>query len=160
MQLARVIRLDDSDANVYAPAADPGEWAIPGAFAFSNWTDADLEDGKAREAFTHGWLGLESFGRASLVAVAPITDFERNQLVERLAEYFLEHFGAPSIEAARPVAEDEIAQMQAMCEDQDPNTMIVVERAMEAVGVREKFRLVAPKSASLEAFAVHGSLDE
>ena len=35
-QFARVIRLDDSDLNVFEPAAEIGEWAISGAFAFSN----------------------------------------------------------------------------------------------------------------------------
>ena len=46
--------------------------------------------------------------------------------------------------------------MRDMCEDQAPNTMLVVERILEDVGVREKFRVIAPKAASLEAFAVHG----
>ncbi len=160
MQFARVIRLDESDAEVYDPPADAGEWAISGAFAFSDWSKDDISDGKVREAFRHGWLGLGSFGRASIVAVAPITPQEREELVETLAQHFLSSFGAPSIEAARPVAEDEIAHMQTMCEDHDPNTMIVVERSLEDVGVREKFRLIPPKSASLEAFAVHGSLDD
>ena len=70
--LARVIRLDDSDLNVFDPAADIGEWAISGAFAFSDWTEADLV-GKARQAFANGWLGLDSFGRSTFVAVAPVT---------------------------------------------------------------------------------------
>ena len=56
-----------------AEAPFQGEWAIPGTFAYSNWTEDDLS-GKARQAFTHGWLGLTSFGRASVVAVTTITD--------------------------------------------------------------------------------------
>ena len=160
MRFARTIRLDESDLNVFAQAAEPGEWAIPGTFVFSNWTEVQLEDGKAREAFTNGWLGLESFGHASLVAVAPITDVEREMLIDQLATYFVKVFGAPSLEAARPVAEDEIQQMQAMCEDQDENAMIVIERSLEDVGIREKFRIIAPKSAALDSFAVHGSLDD
>ena len=32
MKLLRTIRLDPSDTFVYARAAAPGEWAVPGAF--------------------------------------------------------------------------------------------------------------------------------
>ena len=39
MKLARLIRLDDSDLNVFEAPAAPGEWTIPGTFAFSNWTE-------------------------------------------------------------------------------------------------------------------------
>ena len=46
--LARVIRLDESDLNVFEHAAEVGEWAISGAFAYSNWTEADLT-GKRRQ---------------------------------------------------------------------------------------------------------------
>ena len=159
MNLARVIRLDESDANVFDLPAEPGEWAIPGTFAFSNWTEDELSDTRAQQAFRNGWLGLESFGRATLVAVAPITEAEHAALVDRLAEHFVAVYGAPSVAAARPVAAEEVDQMQALCSDHDANTMIIVERSLEDVGVREKFRLVAPQSASLEAFAVHGDLE-
>ena len=154
MKLARVIRLDQSDLEVFDSPADPGEWAIPGTFAYSNWSDNDLT-GKARQAFTHGWLGLTSFGRASVVAVTTLTDAERAALTEHLAFHFTESWGAPSVEAARPVAAEEITQMIALCEDHPENTLIVVERSLSHAGVRDKFRLIPPQSASLETFAVH-----
>lgn len=155
MNLARVIRLDESDTEVYDPVAEPGEWAIPGTFAFSNWTEAELV-GPARQAFAHGWLGLESFGRASVVAVAPITEAERDALVERLAWWFTEAWGAPHMDAARPVATEEIDHMISLCEGQAQNTLIVLERELTEGGVRDRFRLVPPQGAPLEAFAVHG----
>ena len=34
MKLLRTIRLDVSDTFVFEKAADPGEWAVSGAFAF------------------------------------------------------------------------------------------------------------------------------
>ena len=60
-RLLRTIRLDASDALVFPRAADPGEWAVPGGFCF--WDDdvAALE-GKRRQAFRAGFLGLASFG--------------------------------------------------------------------------------------------------
>ena len=155
MKLARVIRLDDSDTEVYTAAANPGEWAIPGTFAYSNWTEDDLT-AEARQAFTHGWLGMESFGRATVVAVTAITEAEHAALIDHLAFHFTESWGAPHIEAARPVAEEEIAQMMALCADQPDNTLIVLERELSAAGVKDRFRLIPPQSASLETFAVHG----
>lgn len=156
MNLARVIRLDESDLEVFDLAAAPGEWAIPGSFAFSDWTDAELT-GKARQEFAHGWLGLDSFGRASVVAITPITATEQKALVDRLAAHFHAAWGAPSLEAARPVAAEEMAHMAAMCGQEAENTLIVLERELTQAGVKERFRLIPPKSASLDVFAVHGS---
>ena len=42
--------------------------AVSGAFAFSNLAEGDLT-GKLRQEFANGWLGLESFGRATFIAV-------------------------------------------------------------------------------------------
>lgn len=158
MNFARVIRMDDSDLNVFHTAAEPGEWAIPGTFAFSNWTEDDIA-GKSRQEFAHGWLGLESFGRASVVAVTSISEAERDALIDILAFHFTEAWGAPHIDAARPVAEEEIAHMVQMCSDQAENTLMVLERELTDAGVKDKFRLVPPQGASLDAFAVHGDLE-
>ena len=155
MKFGRLIRLDDSDLNVFDSPADPGEWAIPGTFAYSNWSEDDLT-GKARQAFAHGWLGLESFGRGSVAAVTTITEAEHEGLTDILAFHFTEAWGAPSLAAARPVAEAEIAQMVELCADMDINTLMVIERELTADGVKERFRMVPPQGASLEAFAVHG----
>jgi hypothetical protein len=159
MRLARTIRLDESDARVFEPAAEPHEWAISGAFAFSNWTEDDLT-GKDRQAFANGWLGLESFGRATFVAVAEITEAEYARCTEALARHFVDVYGAPDIGAALPVAAEEMQFMRAMCEDHDPNTLLVVERELVEAGVSEKFRVIVPREASLEIVAVHGTPDE
>lgn len=155
MNFARVIRLDESDLEVFREAAEPGEWAIPGTFAFSNWSEAELE-GKPAQEFAHGWLGLTSFGRASVVAVSSITETERAALVDILAFHFTEAWGAPNVEAARPVAAQEIDHMVDMCSGHPENTLIVVERSLSEAGVSDKFRLIPPQGASLDVFAVHG----
>lgn len=159
MRLARTIRFDGSDERVFPLAAEPGEWAVSGSFEFSNWTEAELT-GQARQAFANGWLGLDSFGRATFVAVAEITGAELAALTARLAAHFVEAYGAPSVAAAHPVAAEEIAFMQAMCEDHDPNTLMVVERRLVAAGVSESFRAIRPKDADLAIVAVHGTLDD
>lgn len=155
MKLAQVLRLDDSDENVFALAATPGEWAISGAFAFSNWEEADLE-GQRRQAFANGWLGLDSFGRATFVVVTPIDAEDYEALIDRLAVHFVEGWGAPGFDAARPVAEEELRHMREMCEDHDDNTLLVVERALVPAGVSEKFRAIVPGEARIEDIAGHG----
>ena len=59
MKFPRCIRLDASDLNIYARAAEPGEWAVPGGFAFAD-SDPDRLERKARLAFHSAWLGTES----------------------------------------------------------------------------------------------------
>jgi hypothetical protein len=155
MRLARTIRFDGSDANVFELPAEEGEWAVSGAFEFSDWSEADLT-GRRRQAFANGWLGLGTFGRSTFVAVAEITPAEYAGAIERLARHFVERYGAPSLDAARPVAADELADMQAMCDDHDPNTLLIVARELVPAGVSEAFRAVRPQDASLEIVAIHG----
>ncbi|HHL20593.1 MAG TPA: hypothetical protein ENJ52_03600 [Aliiroseovarius sp.] len=155
LSLARVIHLDASDAQVYARAAASGEWAISGGFEFSNWGEADLV-GKARQAFANGWLGLESFGRATLVAIAPIEADEYARLIDRLAAHFVEIYGAPDVATARPVAEEELAHMAELCTGQAPNMLLAVSRELRPAGVAEAFRLIEPDTAGLDLIASHG----
>ena len=158
MKLARILRLDVSDDNVFDVPAPSGEWAISGGFEFSNWTEADLK-GRARQAFSNGWYSIESGGRATFVGVCDITDAELEQLRQVLAQTFVECYGAPGIDAAYPVACEEIDQMRSMCEDFEDNTLLMVSRTLTELGVEETYRSRAPQDASLEAFAVHGSVD-
>lgn len=158
MKLARTLRLDVSDQNVFERPAASGEWAISGGFEFSNWTDQDLK-GKAKQAFANGWYSVESGGRASFVGVCSITDSELEAIRQQLAHTFVEIYGAPNLEAAYPVACEEIDQMRTMCEDFEDNTLLMVSRTMSDVGVEETYRSRAPEDASLEAFAVHGSYE-
>ena len=159
MKLARTIHFDESDENIFARPAASGEWAIPGGFEFSNWTEADLS-GKARQAFANGWLGLDSFGRATLVAVAQIEAPEFEALADALAGHFVTVYGAPDAAAALPTAREELAYMAELCEDHDPNTLLVVTRDLTESGVKESFRTITPADAELDIVAIHGSLDE
>ena len=159
MKLARVIRLDESDTQVFRPAARPGEWAISGSFEFSNWDEADLV-GKPRQAFANGWLGLESFGRATFVAVSRIEPAEFDSLCLRLAAHFTSHYGAPSPEAALPVARDELHHMAELCDGQEDNTLFTVARELTQAGVKEAFRIITPQDARLDQIAIHAAPPE
>ncbi len=157
-KLARTIHFDESDQNIFSRPAESGEWAIPGGFEFSNWSEADLS-GKARQAFANGWLSLESFGRATLVAVAQVEEAELEALVQKLAGHFVSVYGAPNEEAALPHAKDELDYMIELCADHDPNTLLIVSRELTESGVKESFRAIVPSEAELDIVAVHGSVD-
>lgn len=159
MKLARAIHFDESDMNVFHSPARTGEWCISGGFEFSNWSEADLE-GKARQAFSNGWLGVETFGRVTFVAVTQIEELELRQLADNLAQHFVDVYGAPNIEAAHGVAMEELSHMIELCEDQEPNTLLTVQRELTEAGVKESFRMIEAQDAGLDQFAIHGSHDD
>jgi len=159
MILARAIHFDESDSRVFHNPARTGEWCISGGFEFSNWGEADLV-GKARQAFANGWMGCETFGRVSFVAVTQIEPQEQDAIAGLLAQHFVDIYGAPSLDAARNVAIEEINQMAELCADHAPNTLLTVARELTEAGVKEAYRVIEPQDADLNQFAVHGSLDE
>ena len=69
-------------------------------------------------------------------------------------------YGAPSVEAALGVAEEEIDQMADLCADHAPNTLLTVARELTPSGVREAYRVIEAQDADITQFAVHGSLDD
>jgi hypothetical protein len=158
MKLARAIHFDESDQNVFHNPARTGEWAISGGFEFSDWTDADLK-GKYRQAFSNGWLGLETFGRVTFVAVTQIEPNELETLTDHLAQHFVDIYGAPTLAAAHPVAVQELEHVMDLCEDHEPNTLIAVSRELTDAGVKEQFRTIETEDAGLDQFAIHGELE-
>ncbi|MEC9196226.1 MAG: DUF6505 family protein [Pseudomonadota bacterium] len=159
MLLARAIHFDESDRNVFHSPARTGEWCISGGFEFSNWTEADLT-GKARQAFSNGWLGIETFGRVTFVAVTQIEVPEFEQLARDLAQHFVTVYGAPSVEAALPVAIEELTHMSEFCEEHAPNTVLTIMRELTEAGVREQYRFIEANDAALDQFAIHSIPEE
>ena len=142
MRFPRTIRLDASDEHVFERAATPEEWAVSGAFAFAD-TPPETLRGKTAQAFAHGFLGTQSFGWSTLVVVAEIKPFELEAVIEALAHHFVDRYGAPSIAAARPAAEAEVAFAGSLCEHR-LNTLIAVERTFGPDGIVERFRTIEP----------------
>jgi hypothetical protein len=138
VKLPRTLRLDPSDTLIYDPAAEPGEWAVPGGFAF--WDeDVSKLSGKRRQAFRGGFLGLGSFGWSTLVEVAEANAEQRAAAVTALAVHIRAEHGAPDDAAARAAAEDEIAFAESLC-DHAPGTVLALSRSEEEGEVRERFR--------------------
>ena len=100
LKFPRTIRLDPSDTFVFERAAEPGEWAVSGAFVFWNRDPATLGQ-KQRVALRSGFLGIDSLGWSTLAIVTEATEAERQAMIERLAAQLMEKFGAPDCEAAR-----------------------------------------------------------
>ncbi len=137
-RLPRTIRLDPSDLVVFERVAEPGEWAVPGGFAFWDDDPAALA-GKRRQAFRAGFLGLGSFGWSTLVEVAEATDAEREAAVAALALHIRAAYGAPDAAAAEAAAREEIGFAASLC-DHPPGTVLALGRTVEEGAVRERFR--------------------
>jgi len=142
VKLLRTIRLDPSDTFVFEKAAEPGEWAVPGAFAFAH-LDATRLEGRARAAFRSGFLGIDSLGWSTLVQIVEASEEDRVAAIEVLAQRLVERFGAPDLATARPAAEEEIAFTASLSEH--PKGMLVaLSRKYEGGAIREAFRTLTP----------------
>jgi hypothetical protein len=138
VKLLRTIALDPSDTFVFDVAAEPGEWAVSGAFRFCDRDPATLE-GRERAAFRGGFLGVKSWGWSTLVQIVPASEDDCRDLVELLARQLVDRFGAPDIATARIAAEEEVAFAQSLC-SHPISALIAVHRAASDGEVRESFR--------------------
>ena len=138
MKLLRTIQLDASDSFVFEKPAEPGEWAVSGAFAFVRSDPASLQ-GKARTAFRAGFLGVTSLGRSTLAQIVEANEADRGSLIEILAVQLVSRFGAPDLPAARLAAEEETDFVTSLC-DHPPGVLVAVSRRLENGAIRETFR--------------------
>jgi hypothetical protein len=153
-KLLRTIRLDPSDTFVFERAAEPGEWAVSGAFMFADAEPASLE-GKPRAAFRGGFLGVASFGWSTLVQIVDASEGDRAAAVAMLATKLCEQLGAPDVEAATSAAEEEMAFAASLC-DQPCDMLIAVRRTFEDGAIREAFRTLRPRGTArpMRAFSL------
>jgi Family of unknown function (DUF6505) len=143
LKLLRTIRLDPSDTFVFERAAEPGEWAVSGAFMFAD-ADLDTLDGKPRAAFRGGFLGVASLGWSTLAQIVEANERDRAAVIESLARHLQEKLGAPDLAAARAAAADEVAFAASLC-DHPKDTLIAVRRTFEGGAIREAFRALRPR---------------
>ena len=144
IRLPRTIQLDASDKVVFSTSATPGEWAVPGTFLYWGRSPDDLTR-KEAIAFRSGFLGVDSFGHSTLVTVQEARPEEREEMVITLAHQLVAHLGAPSLDAARPAAEEEVALAESLCRDHALNTLIALHRKHDAGDIREQFRTLKPR---------------
>ena len=148
MKLLKTVRADTSDTFVFDKAAEPGEWAISGAFLFANLDPA--LSGKPRAAFRSGFLGISSFGWSTLAQIVEVSEEQRLAAVEQLTARLLERCGAPDLATARAAAEEEIAFAESLCAH-PPGMLIAVSRRYENEAIRESFRTLQANAHSKPA---------
>jgi hypothetical protein len=149
MKLARTIRFDPSDLNVFPAAAEEGEWALVGTFCFADVTP-DALTGKLRQAFSNGFLGVESFGFSTLISVVSARDGDVETLTEQVATAFVERLGAPDIEVARAAAVEEIGFMVEICAQHTAGTLLTIQRELGDNGISERFRSLSKPDSCAE----------
>jgi len=138
VKLLRTIALDPSDTFVFDVPAEPGDWAVSGAFRFCDRDPASLS-GKDRSAFRSGFLGVKSWGWSTLAQIVPATEDDRRTLVGLLAGQLIDRFGAPDLAAAQLAAEEEVDFVQSLC-THPISALIAVHRSASDGEVRESFR--------------------
>jgi hypothetical protein len=141
MKLPRCVRLDPSDLFVFERAAEPGEWAVSGAFVFAHADAASLSR-KSRVALRSGFLGVASLGWSTLVEVA---DGDPEELAQTLASHLMASFGAPDRDTALIAAREEVAFAASLC-DLPLGTVIAVHRTAGPEGLAEQFRTLTARS--------------
>lgn len=159
IRLPRTIRLDRSDAVIFAPAAEPGEWAVSGTFMFAG-RDPESLTRKEQIAFRSGFLGTASFGWSTLVTVTLARPQDQDDAVAALAQHLVDQLGAPSLAAARPAAEEELALAQDICRGHAEGTLIALHRTAAADGVREQFRTLKPRDSTAFSAGYLGGHDK
>jgi hypothetical protein len=149
MKLARIIRFDPSDLNVFPAAAEEGEWALVGTFCFADLAPEALT-GKVKQAFSNGFLGTASFGFSTLVSIVNAGEEDVARLTDEVAAAFVERLGAPNLEVARAAAAEEIAFMAELCAQHKAGTLLTIQRQLGEDGITESFRSLSKADSCAE----------
>jgi len=133
-KLLRAVRLDDSDDHVFRAcgAVAEGEWVVSGGFAVCDFESAPKCDPACH--CESSFVALGSRRRCSIAEVTEVTDAQMAEQVDALAWHLVKGWGAPSWEAARAVAEEEIRHTAEICETLAPDLWITVKRRRDAAG--------------------------
>ncbi len=151
MKFLKTIRFDPSDNHVFESAALNDEWAIPGGFSFGGMNEDNIT-GKLKQAFSNGFLSLESFGFSTFVSVAEIDQAGIDELMNNLATHLAENFGAPSQQEALQAAHSEVNFVLEMCAKVAINSVFTLRRFFDDDGeIKEEFRIVNAPGANTHA---------
>jgi hypothetical protein len=131
-KLLRAVRLDDSDDHIFRAcgAAKDGEPVVTGGHAVCDFATAPRCDPPCHCGSS--FIAIGSRARCSIAEVVEASEAEVEAQVESLAWHLVKVWGAPSWEAARGVAEDEIRHTSEVCETLAPEVWITVKRTPNA----------------------------
>ena len=127
-KLLRAVRLDDSDDQVFrvCGAAREGEWLVSGGYAV-----CDFENAPRCTPSCHchaSFIAVGSRARCSIAEVADVSAEDLEAQIDVLAWHLVKDWGAPSWEAARAVAEEEVRHTADVCATLEPHVWITVKR--------------------------------
>lgn len=133
-KLLRAVRLDDSDDHIFRAvgAAKDGEPVVSGGFAVCEFDTAPRCDPPCH--CHSSFLAINSRARCSIAEVREVTAEELEAEIEAFAWHLVKAWNAPSWEAARSLAEEELRHTAEVCETLAPEVWITVKRARTADG--------------------------
>jgi len=85
------------------------------------------------------FIGVGSRGRCTIAEVVEIDKVEYQQVIERLVRHFVDDLGAPTLEAARTVASEEVSYTAELCESFSSGLWLTVERTCGDEGIKEHY---------------------
>jgi hypothetical protein len=133
-KLLRAVRLDDSDEHVFRTwgAARDGDWVVTGGYAVCDFAAAPRCDPPChcQESF----VAVGSRARCSIAEVAEASEAEVDEQIDALAWHLVKDWAAPSWEAARALAEEEVRHTAEVCETLAPEVWITVKRERAGEG--------------------------
>lgn len=132
-KLLRAVRLDDSDEHVFRAcgAARDGEWVVSGGYAACQFDSAPRCDPACH--CESSFVALGSRARCSIAEVVETTAEQLEEHVEALAWHLVKTWNAPSWEAARGLADEEVRHTAEVCETLSPEVWITVKRERRAL---------------------------
>lgn len=132
-KLLRAVRLDDSDEQVFRScgAARDGEWVVSGGFAVCDFENAPRCDPACH--CQSSFLALASRARCTIAEVVEVTETQLEEQIEALAWHLVKTWNAPSWEAARALAEEEVRHTADVCETLAPEVWITVQRSRRSL---------------------------
>jgi hypothetical protein len=131
-KLLRAVRLDDSDDHVFRAcgAAADGAPVVSGGYAVCEFDEAPRCTPSCH--CESSFVALASAGRCSIAEVVEVSEAELEEQVDALAWHLVRAWGAPSWEAARMLAEEEVRHTAEVCETLAPELWITVKRTRRA----------------------------
>jgi hypothetical protein len=139
VKFLEAVRLDISDSKIFSAEGvlEDGARVVSGGYAV-----CDLASGSHRQPGCRcdvSFIGLGNRKRCTLAQVVEIHESTYHQLVETMTRHFLEDLGAPSPDAARTAAEEEISYTAELCESFELGAWITVKRTPTEQGVKEHY---------------------
>ena len=139
MKFLKAVRLNASDSLVYSQqgAAREGEWLVSGGYAVCDPTG--ITHRTPNYHCLTSFVSVVSCGRCTIAEVVEMDKSEYQQVIEGLVRHFVDDLGAPTLEAAGAVAEEEAAYTAELCDSFSAGVWITVERTPGGDDIREHY---------------------